>query len=77
MAVLFELFSFQKLIFLQIFTQMISGDNKLKKQELSELDLKIISNVMELNLSQSNRWILIINKHCAIFTNPYQGYTLY
>ena len=48
MAVLFELFSFQKLIFPQIFTQMISGDNKLRKQELSELDLKIISNVMEL-----------------------------
>ena len=48
MAVLFELFSFQKLIFLQIFTQMISGDNKLRKQELSELDLKIISNVMKL-----------------------------
>ena len=43
-----ELFSFQKLIFLQIFTQMISGDNKLRKQELSKLDLKIISNVMEL-----------------------------
>ena len=48
MAVLFELFSFQKLIFPQIFTQMISGDNKLRKQELSELDLKIILNVMEL-----------------------------
>ena len=48
MAVLFKLFSFQKLIFLQIFTQMISGNNKLRKQELSELDLKIISNVMEL-----------------------------
>ena len=48
MAVLFELFSFQKLIFLQIFTQMISGDNKLRKQELSKLDLKIISNVMKL-----------------------------
>ena len=48
MAVLFELSSFQNLIFLQIFTQMISGDNKLRKQELSELDLKIISNVMEL-----------------------------
>ena len=42
MAVLFELFSFQKLIFLQIITQMISGDNKLRKNELSELDLKII-----------------------------------
>ena len=27
---------------------MISGDNKLRKQELSELDLIIISNVMEL-----------------------------
>ena len=37
MAVLFELFSFPKLIFLQIFTQMISGDNKLWKQELSDL----------------------------------------
>ena len=45
MAVLFELFSFQKLIFLQMITQMISGDNKLSKNELSELDLKIISNV--------------------------------
>ena len=57
MAVLFELFSFQKLIFLQIFTQMISGNNKLRKQELSELDLKIISNVELENgtLSQSNR----------------------
>ena len=48
MTVLFELFLFQKLIFPQIFTQMISGDNKLRKQELSELDLKIILNVMEL-----------------------------
>ena len=48
MAVLFKLFLFQKLIFLQIFTQMISGNNKLGKQELSELDLKIISNIMEL-----------------------------
>ena len=48
MAVLFELSLFQKLIFLQIFTQMISGDIKLRKQELSELDLKIISNIMEL-----------------------------
>ena len=45
MAVLFELFSFQKLIFLQMITQMISGDDKLSKNELSELDLKIISNV--------------------------------
>ena len=48
MAVLFELFSFQKLIFPRISTQMNSGNNKLRKQALSELDLKIISNIMEL-----------------------------